>query len=465
MTPRADTPEPKRASLLDLRAVVANLLRRSRDQGAWVTTGWVFSSYGLGTLFYIALQVVQAHQLSLAEFGFLGAAIALAQLFEQTVMTRGAETALSLFARKAHEDPGPWGSLTLELILIDLIWLIVCAGLYLAAVFAWAPVRIDRGLLALLALGTVLQFAWGTCKSAQIVFEPVRRQSQLEALVSVATFLLPAAGILLDGMHGFGWGMAALGALRSAAALVFVWPRLKGARWPTWSGRLIRGRELRNLGTLAIMRSSAANLSSQLDMLLLPLSGMGLALAHYRAARIVSAAPGRVFQPIWTLARKAVVTGIHRGGIREARSQITLAALAMLILGLPAFLVAWFFGRALLAFVFTKPEYADGAVALAILLPSSWFYDVMTGWAKFAAAVAPKKLVTTGAFVARCVLCYGLWLAWRPTDATGMAWILAITNVVIGSVFWLALFNDRWLIGADRSAPPPLTPLDDPEPG
>jgi O-antigen/teichoic acid export membrane protein len=365
----------------------------------------------------------------------------------------------------ARPDPGPWGTLTLELILIDLVWLAACAAAFLAAVYAWAPPRIDRTLITLLALGTVLQFAWGSCKAAQIVFEPVRRQSQLEALVSVATFALPAAGILLGGVHGFGWGMAALGGLRSAAALMFIWPRLKGASWPGWSRRLTRGRELRYLGLLAILRSSAATLSGQLDMLLLAASGPAAAVGLYRAARTASAAPGRIFQPIWTLARKAVVTGIHHGGIKEARGQIALAALGMLVLGLPAFLIAFVWGRELLAFVFTKPEYAGAASALAILLPSSWFFDIMTGWAKFAAAVAPRKLVTSGAFVARGLLCWGLWWLWRPTDAVGMAWVVAITNVVTASVFWLALFNDRWLIGTPPQPTDEVTPLDGPAPG
>lgn len=452
-----DRPDP------GLKAVFGRLLQRARSRSTWETTGWVFASYVLGAVVAMAVQVVLTRALGMTEVGILVTTAAWGLIFEQAIMARGAETALSLFARKAHSDRRPWGALAIELMLIDLVWLGLCAALFLGAAWLLAPPGVDRGLLGALAVGTVMQFAWGACKAGQIVFEPVRRQAQLEIVTTVGALVLPVAGVLGGGLHGYGWGMAAVGAFRSLSALSFVWPHLKRGHW-SLRRREVSWRELRYLGGLAMVRASSIALSGQLDILLLAASGGGTTVATYSRARIVSSTPGRVFAPVWTLARKAVVTGIHHGGIREARGQITLAALAMLVLGAPAFLIVWLWGRPLLTLLF-GPAYGEAALALSILLPSSWFFDVMTGWAKFAAAVAPRKLVTSGAFVGRCLIAGGLWWFWKPDSAAEMAWIVAAANLVTGVIFWLALFNDRWLIGAAPQPIDEVTPLDGPEPG
>lgn len=459
----AETPPGPEPSNSGLKAVFGRLVERTRARSTWETTGWVFASYGLGAVVAMAVQIVLTRTLGMTEVGVLVTTAAWGLIFEQAIMARGAETALSLFARKAHADPGPWGALAIELMLIDFAWLGLCASLFLCAAWLLAPPSVDRGLLTALAIGTVLQFAWGACKAGQIVFEPVRRQAQLEIVTSVGALVLPMVGVLGWGLHGYGWGMAAVGAFRSLAALVSIWPHLKRARWNP-RRREVGWGELRYLGGLAMVRAFSIAVSGQLDILLLAASGAKATVAVYSRARTVSSTPARAFAPVWTLARKAVVTGIHHGGIKEARGQITLAALAMLVMGVPAFLAVWFWGRPLLTLLF-GPAYADAALALSILLPSGWFFDVMTGWAKFVAAVAPRKLLTSGAFVGRCLIAGGLWWLWKPDEAAQMAWIVAAANVATGAVFWLALFNDRWLIGTPPQPTDDVTPLDGPAPG
>jgi O-antigen/teichoic acid export membrane protein len=430
-----------------MRETARKLIGRLGTRGGVETTVWVFASYGVGAVAAFALQMVLAGALGLEGYGRLAPALAVAALFETIVIARGADTALGLFAGRAHRGDRAWAGLALELVLVDAVWLGASTAVYLAALAAVGQImRLDWPLLALLGLATFAQFTWATCKSAQIVFEPVRRQAQLETAAAVTGFVLPAAGLWMGGALGFGWGSVAAGAAKSALAWGFLAPRLRGARLAPPGRRETSFAELRRLGGLALMRSSATFLSGQIDILLLALSGSPAAVGLYRAARTLSNVPARVAAPIWTLARKSVVTGLHHGGLKEARGRIVLIGLGLAALFGPGMALAWLGGDELLALAF-GPGFAPAAPALLILLPSSWLFGVVTGWARFAAAVAPRKIVTSLAFVAQGLLCVLLWAAFRPSTAEGMAWVVAAAGVATSAVFWVALFNEKLLLG------------------
>lgn len=415
-------------------------------EGRVRTAAWVFASYALAILGAIAIQVLLTRTQSVELVGRLAVAIAIAAVFEATVSARGAETALTLFADRFHKDPTPPPALTRELLVVDALWHGGATLLFLACVLIWAGLgHADLGLLVPLGLAVSAQCAWGVCKSLQTVYSPIERQTQTELMVNVVGFAVQGAMIVAWGVAGYAWGAFAAGLWKSAVALVVLAPRMAGAGRKPLFAETSR-REYLRLGGFGLVRSFATYLAAQIDILLLALTAGPAAVAYYRTARSVANAPGKALTPIWTLARKTILGGMRHDTIGHARGRIVLIALGFLAAAAPGVIALLFWGGPILAAVFGKP-YAAAAPALVILFAGNWVLTVCTGWARFAASVAPKKTVTTLAFVSQSAICAGLWALIRPMDAAAMAWIATGASLVTAAAFWAALWRQEWLVG------------------
>ncbi len=434
----------RNTALIVASPIVSRLAYKSSQQ----TVVWVFSSYVLSALAATGLQIVQARFLTIAQLGYLTAALAISTIFEGIVTSRGADTALSLFAHNRKRGPRFLGRLLAELLITDFLWNAACVVLFVLFLAAAAQLmKVNLELLTMLAVATLLQFAWSSGKSAMIVLEPTRSMAQIELTCAVVTGVLGAVGTIYGGILGYAYGMIAAAGLRSLICIGVLRRRIPLMAWRVRRFRVAGWQKLRNLGALALMRSAASIVAGQLDILLLSASAPISMLAYYRVARSCAGVPGKVLAPIWTIARKSIVHGVTREDLRETRRTIAIVGALLMLMGLPVFVASAFFAKEILAFLFGQ-AYAqtDAANSFVLLMPALWFLTLATGWSRFVAIVAPRKGTTTFTYIAQCVVCAALWLIFWPTTALGMAAIIAGTNVITAAAFWVILFNDKWIL-------------------
>ena len=389
--------------------------------------------------FYVAIatlvqSMVLARLLSLAEFGQLAAALAIAGLAEAAINARASETALAVFARSTAHNRAETESLTRQLLVLDLAW---SAGAYLILLIATliydfvfgADPRLFYGLM----LAGFISVPWGTAKGYITVHLSARKFAPVELSYVTTAFVIGLGLSYFLGSLGFVLGVLAASLVRTLVGLHMIGLNLKSAWFGARSLGQFDRKAIWSFGFTGTLRSFLINGLQQIDLLILAVLASPSSVGLYRAAKNLSSIPQRLGQPIWVLLKRHVIAGADQRRHRSSRDPVILASALLLALGVlaaPGLLLA----DQAMAFLF-GPEYAPAGILLWRLLPAAWIMYGVGGWTSTFGSVSERRFWILSIYLVQ-LLTILVVLFIEGVDPTAMAMAVALAQVAASGAFW-----------------------------
>jgi O-antigen/teichoic acid export membrane protein len=403
----------------------------------------VFSSHAASTLAAFAVQIALIRMLPIEAFGALAAALALHAVVEGTIVSRGNETALSLLARHHESPPATQNILILQLMRVDLFWVLGCLFAYVVVLWVVGDsVHFHSELLVLLALGTCAQFSWGTVKAALFVLHPPDIMSKVELQYTLWSVVASLAGLWLGGAVGYCMAYSVSQGMKAALGLrALRLPLTSALRNTSDVTGVVRVRDLAVLGFTGTVRSALAQFVQQMDLIVLAFLAPGAPIAHYRAAKTLAGLPARAATPLWVLARRTLVSDAQVTGSKRFLSSFGMVSLLLGGAGALFLLPAILLAEPVFTAIFGR-QYAGAAPGYAWLAPAAWVLLVMTGWSGFYGSVSRRKTSVIALYVSQAALFVAAAFLFVPHSAEQMAIIYAVLQLGLAGAFWFLLVRD-----------------------
>lgn len=399
----------------------------------------------VATLAVIGLQVLLARSVDLALFGKVAAAQALVVLVEGALTSRGAEAALQVMGAHWKDGPSTLRALGRHLLMQDA--LITGGGFLMFALFGGliAPLfGADPWMVVALACAIPLQINFGVRKNLFLLNNRLREQARWEVAFWSSQIVL---GVLLIPWLG-AWGFVATVVVGAAVKNAY-------AHWMTrryWApiaaaapGTLPAGipRTVRISGLHSVLRNMLSNAATNVDVLLLSLTGHPEVVGLYRVARTLANVPVKIAAPLWLVLRPRLLSA-YQADAHGRFCRIVLAAAAVFAAGSAAVTwVAWLIGGPLLSRIY-GPDYVASLSPLLILIVGSSVFGAVTGWLSFTMIISSRKSLGTALFALQLALIGLGGLGIADGTASGMALAVAGCNVIVSAVAWWALLSGRF---------------------
>jgi O-antigen/teichoic acid export membrane protein len=418
---------------------IAGLKRLSVD------AGFTASSQIVATLAAIGLQILLARSVDLAVFGQIAAAQALVVLVEGALTSRGAETALQVMGAHWKDGPSTLKALARHLLIQDA--LVTGSGFVLFAIFGGALAHLfgaNTWIVVALACAIPLQINFGVRKNLFLLNNRLREQARWEVIFWSSQIVL---GVILIPWLG-AWGFVATVVLGAAMKNVY-------AHWMTrqyWApiaaaaiGQLPAGtsRTVRISGLHSVLRNMLSNAATNVDVLLLSLTGHPEVVGLYRVARTLANVPVKIAAPLWLVLRPRLLTA-YQADAHGRFCRIVFAAAAVFAAGSAAVTgIAWLIGGTVLARIY-GPEYTASLSPMLILIVGSSVFGAVTGWLSFTMIISSRKSLGSALFALQLVLIVVGGLLIAGGTASGMALAVAGCNVIVSAVAWWGLLSGRF---------------------
>jgi len=399
----------------------------------------------VATLAAIALQVLLARNVELSVFGRISAAQALVLLVEGALVSRGSETALQVMGARWKDGPSTLKSVARHLLGQDI--LITCAGF---AIFAAAGALVaplfgaDRWMVVVMACSIPLQINYGLRKNLFLLQNRIRKQSYFEIGYSASMIIVGCILIPWFGAWGFVATLLAGAAIKNLLVHRMTreyWAPIQQAPDAPLPADVVR--TTRISGLHSVLRNLLSNGATNIDVLILGLTGRPEVVGLYRVARTLANSPVKIAAPLWLVLRPRLLSAYRSDDHGRFCKIIGLAAAAF---GIGSALVAatvWLIGGPLLEHLY-GPAYAGALNPLLILIIGSSIFGAVTGWLSFAMVISSRKSLGTALFALQLGLIAigGMLLA--GGTAVGMAAAVAGCNLIVSAVAWWALLAGRF---------------------
>jgi O-antigen/teichoic acid export membrane protein len=399
----------------------------------------------VATVAAIGLQILLARSVDLALFGQIAAAQALVVLVEGALTSRGAEAALQVMGTHWKDGPSTLKALGRHLLIQDA--LITGTGFVLFAIIGALVAHLfgaDPWMVVALACAIPLQINFGVRKNLFLLNNRLREQARWEVVFWSSQIVL---GVIMIPWLG-AWGFVVTVVLGAAMKNAY-------AHWmtrPYWApigaalvGELPAGtpRTVRISGLHSVLRNMLSNAATNVDLLLLSLTGHPEIVGLYRVARTLANVPVKIAAPLWLVLRPRLLAA-YQVDDHGRFCRIVLAAAVVFAAGSAVVAgIAWMIGGPVLAQVY-GPSYTASLPPLLILIIGSSVFGAVTGWLSFTMIISSRKSLGTALFALQLILIGAGGLLIAGGTATGMALAVAGCNVIVSAVAWWALLSGRF---------------------
>lgn len=418
-----------------MRKLVRNALAGLFGFGRLKTLSIVTLSHGFVAVAFFLQMGFLARILTVARFGELATAMAIAGVAEASINARGAETALAAFAGLTDEPIERRLQLTRKLFRLDFFWNTSIYAVLVAAVLIADQIRdTHSSLLLLIMLGGLLSFPWGTAKGYMTVFLGSRSFAPVE-ISYAATTLLGGVGLAYCfGAIGFAAALVAASTVRSVVALwvIRLSPRtlLAAVDDPDVIGR----KTIWRFGASGTLRAMLVNLVLQMDLLLLAATSGPAAAGLYRAAKTLTGVTQRLSQPVWVVLKRPIIVGAQSGARDQSQRFVFVTAAIFALAGAVLLPPLIFYGDDVMQLAF-GPKYRAAGSLLVWLLPGAWLMYAVTGWSGLFGSISRKRASVIGLYLAQLAL-FGIAILAMGTTMQAVAMATAGSQIAVALGFW-----------------------------
>lgn len=402
-------------------------------------------SFIIGGAAALILQIAAVRTLGAALYGQYATVVALVALCELAALNRGGELALGVLGRAWVSQR--WDDirrLTPTLARLDWSWAFGSFGiLVLIAILPFVPLSFEPYWLLIAGIAIPMQIGYGADKAILIVSGEIATLATAEIAISLVGTAVAVALLFTFGAVGLICSYPA-----AAAIKVLIVRRRANAKRRLLAqgeeGPALDGRHAVSAQLTTTARNLVMAFSEQGDIILLNALAGPAAAGTYKVAKSLATLPARAVGPIWASLRPELVKYWFAADRSHLRSVMFRPTLLLLLAGLAAILICWYFGAPLISRIYG----IDGTTlipALTILLAGSWIYFGLAGWYRFMMLLDADKWrsLTWSVGQALWIVGAGAWVASRGPLA--MAVIVATGQIAISAlaVAWLVRSTKR----------------------